>query len=87
MWYLRFLYWLGVSPVKLSDKYYPEYKWIGYTMSRHRAVYSYPDIPILLFAKAPELGKVKTRLAKVLDELEILSLDHLEPHYKEDLDK
>ena len=43
-------------------------------MSRHRAVYSYPDIPILLFAKAPELGKVKTRLAKVLDELEILSL-------------
>jgi len=26
MWYLRFLYWLGVSPVKLSDKYYPEYK-------------------------------------------------------------
>ena len=26
MWYLRFLYWLGFSPVKLSDKYYPEYR-------------------------------------------------------------
>ena len=26
MWYLRLLYWLGVSPVKLSDKYYPGYK-------------------------------------------------------------
>ena len=43
-------------------------------MSRYSPVYKYPDIPILLFAKAPELGKVKTRLAKVLDELEILSL-------------
>ena len=43
-------------------------------MSRHTPGYKYPDIPILLFAKAPELGKVKTRLAKVLDELEILSL-------------
>ena len=61
MWYLRLLYWLGVSPNKLVAKYYPKKIEEGY-IERSQVAYKYSNIDILLFARLPVLGKVKTRL-------------------------
>ena len=73
MWYLRLLYWLGVSPNKLVAKYYPKKIEEGY-IERSQVAYKYSNIDILLFARLPVLGKVKTRLRDALSETEILAL-------------
>ena len=57
MWRLRLLYFFGVSPERLAREYYPALHDSG-------SDYSYPDARILVFARAPEAGKVKTRLAR-----------------------
>ena len=54
MWRFRFMYWLGVPAVKLAKNYYPDL----------RADKSYA---VVIFAKPPVDGKVKTRLAPILD--------------------
>ena len=73
MWYLRFLYWLGVSPNKLVAKYYPKKKAKG-VVEKSQVAYKYSNIDILLFARLPVLGKVKTRLRDALPETKILAL-------------
>ena len=73
MWYLRLLYWAGVSPDKLVAKYYPEKTGKGPT-EKLQVTYKYPNIDILLFARLPVLGKVKTRLKSALSSIEILAL-------------
>ena len=57
MWRLRLLYFFGVSPERLAREYYPALHGSG-------PGYPYPGARILVFAKAPEAGKVKTRLAR-----------------------
>lgn len=57
MWRLRLLYFFGVSPERLAREYYPALHDSG-------PGYPYPGARILVFAKAPEAGKVKTRLAR-----------------------
>ncbi len=56
MWRLRLLYFLGVSPRKLAQSYYPG-------PDPADAPLKYPAARILLFTRAPKLGEVKTRLA------------------------
>lgn len=56
MWRLRLLYFLGVSPEKLAAMYYPRLFAAG-------ARYKYPSARIAIFAREPEIGEVKTRLA------------------------
>ena len=73
MWYLRFLYWLGISPNKLVAKYYPKKKAKG-VVEKSQVAYKYSNIDILLFARLPVLGKVKTRLRDALPETKILAL-------------
>ena len=73
MWYLRLLYWFGVSPNKLVAKYYPKKIEEGF-IERSQVAYKYSNIDILLFARLPVLGKVKTRLRDALSETEILAL-------------
>lgn len=55
MWRLRLAYTLGANPAALARRYYPA--------RPHR-----PVRKILVFARAPEPGKVKTRLLPVLGE-------------------
>ena len=73
MWYLRVLYWAGVSPNKLVAKYYPEKAGEG-PIKEMQVAYKYSNIDILLFARLPVLGKVKTRLKSALSNIEILAL-------------
>ena len=73
MWYLRLLYWLGVSPNKLVEKYYPKKIEKG-AAEKSQVAYKYSNIDILLFARLPVLGKVKTRLRDALPETKILAL-------------
>ena len=73
MWYLRLLYWLGVSPNKLVAKYYPKKIEKG-AVEKSKVAYKYSNIDILLFARLPVLGKVKTRLRDALPETKILAL-------------
>ena len=73
MWYLRLLYWAGVSPDKLVAKYYPEKTEEG-PIEKLQVAYKYSNIDILLFARLPVLGKVKTRLKSALSNIEILAL-------------
>ena len=73
MWYLRLLYWLGVSPNRLATKYYPKKLEKG-LIEKSQDSCKYPNIDILLFARLPVLGKVKTRLRDALAENEILTL-------------
>ena len=73
MWYLRLLYWAGVSPNKLAAKYYPE-KTAESPIEKFQVTYKYSNIDILLFARLPVLGKVKTRLKSALTNIEILAL-------------
>lgn len=60
MWRLRLLYFLGVSPDRLAAMYYPSLYTGG--APRHK----YPRGRILVFARAPRAGEVKTRLAAVI---------------------
>ncbi len=57
MWRLRLLYFFGASPESLAREYYPALYDSG-------PDYPYPGARILVFARAPEAGKVKTRLAR-----------------------
>ncbi|MCB1667937.1 MAG: TIGR04283 family arsenosugar biosynthesis glycosyltransferase [Porticoccaceae bacterium] len=70
MWALRFAYFLGVSANRLADIYYPG----SNIASSGQTVYRYPDSCIIQFAKAPVVGKVKTRLQPVLGERGSLAL-------------
>ena len=74
MWYLRLLYWIGFSPHKLVRRYYPQYLITDMNKKNQRLKNKYRYASILLFARSPVLGRVKTRLAKALTKLEILSL-------------
>ena len=74
MWYLRLLYWFGVSPYKLVRKYYPKHLVEDISDRIYLQQYKYVNASILLFARAPVLGRVKTRLVKTLTELEVLCL-------------
>ena len=74
MWYLRLLYWFGVSPDKLVQRYYPKRLTTDISFKIHPLTYKYRNASILLFARAPILGKVKTRLLKVLTDSQILCL-------------
>jgi len=65
MWYLRLLYFFGANPSSLARLYYPNSaaeEGNSATKARTSANYRYPDARILLFAKAPVAGEVKTRL-------------------------
>ena len=62
-----------VSPNKLVAKYYPKKIEEGF-IERSQVAYKYSNIDILLFARLPVLGKVKTRLRDALSETEILAL-------------
>lgn len=53
MWWIRLQYWAGVSPERLVRQYYG-------------AAANSPSRPLLIFAKAPVPGTVKTRLIPAL---------------------
>ena len=57
MWQLRLLYFLGVSPGRLAAMYYPSL----YADAGGR--FKYPKGRIVIFAREPRAGEVKTRLA------------------------
>tara|TARA_R100001143_G_scaffold60921_1_gene60870 strand:- start:3681 stop:5006 length:1326 start_codon:yes stop_codon:yes gene_type:complete len=57
MWWLRLMYVLGVSPARLHQRYYGQ-------MRRHEC----DRARLLLFAKTPRQGQVKTRLQPLLGE-------------------
>ena len=67
MWRLRLLYFLGVSPARLAREYYPSLNEAGDDRK-------YPAARILVFARAPEAGAVKTRLAGEIGAESALSL-------------
>jgi len=56
MWRLRLLYFLGVSPRRLAQSYYP-------APGPAAEPCKYPAARILVFTREPRLGGVKTRLA------------------------
>ena len=74
MWYLRLLYWVGFSPHKLVRRYYPRHLITDMSEKNQQPKNKYRNASILLFARSPVLGMVKTRLSKALTKLEILSL-------------
>ena len=55
MWRLRLLYFFGAMPEKLAARYYPRLF--------ARARFKFPSARIAVFAREPEIGEVKTRLA------------------------
>lgn len=72
MWWLRLLYFLGSNPGQLAKHYYPQQAAVpsvraslstslGSIPSRN-SNYAFPNSRILVFAKDPVPGKVKTRL-------------------------
>ena len=63
MWKLRFLYFIGVKPQRLCDMYYPSHSAMANPRSR-----------ILVFAREPLLGQVKTRLASAIGPQEALAV-------------
>lgn len=63
MWRLRLAYFLGADPAVLHLRYY-----------QGGTGYRYPDAKLLVFAKAPVRGRVKTRLQPVLNEEAALQL-------------
>ena len=67
MWRLRLLYFFGVSPERLAREYYP-------ALHDSAPGFAYPGARILVFARAPEAGKVKTRLAREIGEGAALGL-------------
>ena len=56
MWRLRLLYFFGAAPEKLAARYYPRLFAAG-------ARFKFPSARIAVFAREPEMGEVKTRLA------------------------
>ncbi len=56
MWRLRLLYFFGAAPEKLAASYYPRL----FAAARRR---KHPSARIAVFARAPKMGEVKTRLA------------------------
>lgn len=74
MWWLRFQYWIGVDPSILADLYYPDLSVSEPETVRRKQAFRFPQISILLFARTPELGKVKTRLQTMLGPEKTLSL-------------
>ncbi len=56
MWRLRLFYFFGVSPERLARMYYPR-------LFAGAVRYRYPSARILVFAREPKAGAVKTRLA------------------------
>ncbi|NKB31971.1 MAG: DUF2064 domain-containing protein [Pseudomonadales bacterium] len=77
MWWLRLLFFLGVSPASLAKLYYPSQS--GDAGEKEAGInaelrFRHPGSRILLYAKAPVLGEVKTRLEPVLGEEKSLLL-------------
>jgi rSAM/selenodomain-associated transferase 2/rSAM/selenodomain-associated transferase 1 len=69
MWWLRLLYFLGVNPDYLVKQYYPQ------GIKPNAAVeYQYPGARVLVFAREPRLGAVKTRLQGVIGKERALAL-------------
>ncbi|MDD9889977.1 MAG: TIGR04283 family arsenosugar biosynthesis glycosyltransferase [Gammaproteobacteria bacterium] len=65
MWHLRLLYFFGANPAGLARRYYPDaLSGVGDSAEPRQSAgtYRYPHVKILLFAKAPVAGEVKTRL-------------------------
>lgn len=56
MWWLRFLYFIGVQPARLLQLYYPQF-------SQVEPALEFPRARIAVFAREPRLGQVKSRLA------------------------
>jgi rSAM/selenodomain-associated transferase 1 len=69
MWWLRLLYFLGVNPHYLVKQYYPQR-----TGPNVAVDYLYPKARILVFAREPRLGAVKTRLQGVIGKERALAL-------------
>ncbi len=69
MWWLRLLYFLGVSPDYLARQYYPQRS--GQEPS---VEYRHPQARVLVFAREPKLGAVKTRLQGVIGKERALAL-------------
>ncbi len=77
MWWLRLLYFIGTSPIELARRYYPNFvKQCDKADSPvpSEATFRYPNARILLFARAPFLGQVKTRLEPLLGSEKSLEL-------------
>ena len=77
MWWLRLLYFIGTSPIKLAQRYYPnsaEQCDKADSASPTEGTFRYPNARILVFAKAPFLGQVKTRLEPLLGSEKSLEL-------------
>ena len=68
MWLLRLLYFFGVSPDRLAAMYYPR------QFAGHASRCKYPSARILVFAREPKIGEVKTRLAAHIGEESALRL-------------
>ena len=62
MWWLRWLYFIGVSPSALLEKYYPQTR----PEPAKPATFEFPAACIAVFARPPVPGKVKTRLLPAL---------------------
>ncbi len=67
MWWLRWLYFCGVSPASLAARYYPQH--FG-GAPRHK----FAAARILVFAREPKAGAVKRRLAAQIGEQAALRL-------------
>ena len=67
MWWLRLRYFLGVPAERLAQAYYP-------SAPVAETPWRYPAARMLLFAKAPVAGEVKTRLAVDIGEDAALAL-------------
>ena len=77
MWYLRLLFFLGVKAAKLAEYYYPKRLMpVKKTLFKKADLssFQFPGCRIILFAKAPVLGKVKTRLEPELGQKGSLEL-------------
>lgn len=85
MWWLRLLYFMGAKPANLAKRYYPnrdatnsevepQIESQGSQMENPANQYLFPDARILVFAKAPILGQVKTRLEPHLNQAQCLQL-------------
>jgi len=74
MWWLRFQYWASIDPKRLAKSYYPQIDFSINDTNKNHQSFKFPQINILLFARTPELGKVKTRLEPALGAEKALSL-------------
>ena len=74
MWWLRFQYWVGVSPARLAASYYPSSSLLKNEEILVKHPYSFPHLSVLLFGRSPERGKVKKRLQSLIGADKALSL-------------